>query len=821
MVVVYDCPLCDKQLFSLIKQIRHIGLYHESDAKFSFTCGLNGCGQVNKCFSSYRSHLYRKHRDLLVADYESEDQFDIENDTADDSDDDTAQAIVPEQVHIRQYRVEDLVKDLKNNLCLFILKLREKHCIPAVVHTDIIQDLKVFFHEFTTHLSEALKFHLERNLQINIDEEDDLRELLSQYTLIEQCFDEVSSEWMLQQYCTEQLGYISPLQLEMNGRVPNAHLQYIPLLALLQKLAKNEDIWAMLNSHPAKRNEDILKDYTDGEQCKAHPLLCNHNNIRLHFYVDEFEIVNPLGAKRGKHKLTAVYFKLGNIHHRYTSKVEHIYLSILVKHKLIYKDASNYYDVFRPLIDDVRLLETEGVVLDCGRESKRFFGTIASISSDNLSAHAVAGFSRNFSHGRICRFCMATREEITSKFREEEFVMRDGNNYNYHLRAVEEDPENGLVYGVIRPCCFASLNNTPALMTHLFPPDIMHDVLEGVIPFVLKHILNKMIRERILTLGQLNYEIENYQYGWNEKTSKPQLISERMLKSDGQISGSASEKWTLFRLLPLLIGLLIVPNKYWDCYLLLREVVDIIMAPVIRRSWLPYLEEKTTEFLVSFSNLFENRPIPKMHYIVHYPQLIALYGPLVHLSCMRFEAKHQYFKKLSSVVCNFKNITKTLATRHQMRQCWEQANEKTLGKEVSHTGSCSEIRGGCIPDVAAQALQKSIHVPLEDLAMQTTKSLVCNDVPYRIGELKVVELLESEHIPIFLEVTAIYCINSQWFVVGRRMVPSSFEYHLHSFKLEEKGWVALKVGEEVDHHGLDIHCNMEGERYVTLRYWVV
>lgn len=139
---------------------------------------------------------------------------------------------------------------------------------------------------------------------------------------------------MLQQYCTEEFGYMSPLQLEMNGQIPNAHLQYILLLTLLQKLAKSEDIWAILNSQPAEKNEDILEEYTDGEQWKSHLLLCNHNNIRVHFYIDEFEIINPLGVKRGKHKLTAEYFKLGNFHHRYTSKVEHIYLSILVKQKI-------------------------------------------------------------------------------------------------------------------------------------------------------------------------------------------------------------------------------------------------------------------------------------------------------------------------------------------------------------------------------------------------------------------------------------------------------------------------------------------------------
>lgn len=826
MAVVYSCPLCNKHTFSLIKQIRHIGLYHGNDATFTFTCGLNGCAQVNKCFSSYRSHAYRKHRDLLIVCNENGGQleqieyYDGDNYNVDDNDDDdNTQDNVP--VHAREYRTEDLVKDLKRNLCLFILKLREKHCIPAVVHTDIVEDLKVILQEFTSHFSEALKFHLEKNLQINIDEDDDLGELLSQNAIFEQCIKEISSEWMLQQYCTEELGYISPLQLEMNGENPDAHLQYIPLLALLQKLAKNEDIWAMLNSQPAEKNEDILEDYTDGEQCKTHPLLCNHNSIRLHFYVDEFEIVNPLGAKRGKHKLTAVYFKLGNLHHRYTSKVEHIYLSILVKHKFIHKDASNYDDVFRPLIEDIMALETDGVLLECNGESKQFVGTIATVSADNLSAHAVAGISRNFSHGRLCRFCMATREDVRSKFREEEHVMRDRNNYSYHLRAVEEDTENGSVYGVIHPCCFSSLNYAPVLITHLFPPDVMHDVLEGVIPFVLKNILNEMIREKMLTLGQLNYAIDNFSYGWNNKRSKPQPISERSLKRGGQLSGSASEKWTLLRLLPELIGSLIVPNKYWDLYLLLREVVDIVMAPVVRKSWMPYLEEKITEFLVTFDSLFKGTSIPKMHYLVHYPQLMRLYGPLVHLSCMRFEAKHQYFKKLSSVVCNYKNISKTLATRHQMRQCWEQANLASLGKEVGHTGSCSEVGGSFLPDVVARALQRRLDVPLEDAVLQTTKSLVCNDVPYRVGELKVIEVIQSEDIPIFLEIKALYCTYGQWFVVGKKMVPSSFESHFHSFKVEERGWIALKVGEEVDHHGLDMYSSMEGEHYVALRYWLV
>lgn len=40
------------------------------------------------------------------------------------------------------------------------------------------------------------------------------------------------------------------------------------------------------------------------------------------------------------------------------------------------------------------------------------------------------------------------------------------------------------------------------------------------------------------------------------------------------------------------------------------------------------------------------------------------HGPLVYLSSLRFEAKHQYFKRVATVLENFKNITKSLARRH-------------------------------------------------------------------------------------------------------------------------------------------------------------
>lgn len=46
-------------------------------------------------------------------------------------------------------------------------------------------------------------------------------------------------------------------------------------------------------------------------------------------------------------------------------------------------------------------------------------------------------------------------------------------------------------------------------------------------------------------------------------------------------------------------------------------------------------------------------------------------GPLVHLWCMRYEAKHKYFKGIATVIGNYKNVEKTVASRHQRNMCYK------------------------------------------------------------------------------------------------------------------------------------------------------
>lgn len=52
----------------------------------------------------------------------------------------------------------------------------------------------------------------------------------------------------------------------------------------------------------------VLGDFCDGEFIKNHPLVTdNPEMLMLAFYFDDLETANPLGSRRGKHKLGKLF----------------------------------------------------------------------------------------------------------------------------------------------------------------------------------------------------------------------------------------------------------------------------------------------------------------------------------------------------------------------------------------------------------------------------------------------------------------------------------------------------------------------------------
>ncbi|CAF2779622.1 unnamed protein product [Rotaria sp. Silwood2] len=184
---------------------------------------------------------------------------------------------------------------------------------------------------------------------------------------------------------------------------------------------------------------------------------------------------------------------------------------------------------------------------------------------------------------------------------------------------------------------------------------------------IVQSILKELSARRILTYAQIEARLEAFEYGQNDQSNKPPTVRPKHL-TNNHIPGSASQKLLLFQMLPIIFHDVI--NRLIDLlpiYTCLREIVSIVFATRIRKSWLPYLTSVTISFHSLMIDKLPDNITAKVHFITHYPELIKRNGPPRNYWCQRFEGKHLYFKKLAIRSSNFKNVSFTLAKRHQLR----------------------------------------------------------------------------------------------------------------------------------------------------------
>lgn len=89
----------------------------------------------------------------------------------------------------------------------------------------------------------------------------------------------------------------------------------------------------------------------------------------------------------------------------------------------------------------------------------------------------------------------------------------------------------------------------------------------------------------------------------------------------------ATQMWCLGRLLPLMIGAKISEgDQRWCNFLRLLRIMDYLFAPVLSKDCVAHLKELIEEHHKEFKELYPSCTIiPKMHYMVHYPEFIERY----------------------------------------------------------------------------------------------------------------------------------------------------------------------------------------------------
>ncbi len=222
------------------------------------------------------------------------------------------------------------------------------------------------------------------------------------------------------------------------------------------------------------------------------------------------------------------------------------------------------------------------------------------------------------------------------------FPLRSKLTHEANVLEVQQNQHVQNVNGVKRDCFFNKLTYFHTVTS--FPPDFLHDLLEGIVPFELSLCLKKLISDKYFTLDELNSAIQNFPYLFSDKTNRPNKIP-RSFSINGTIGGNGHENWTLLRLIPLMIGELIPENDVtWGVILKLKDIVELLATPSFTDQTLCYLEENISVHRQLLQDAFPDCKLrPKHHFVEHYPYLIRCFGPLLDCWTIRFEAKHSFF----------------------------------------------------------------------------------------------------------------------------------------------------------------------------------
>lgn len=414
---------------------------------------------------------------------------------------------------------------------------------------------------------------------------------------------------------------------------------YVPILGTLQSLFKNSEICdAFLQ--PKEHEKGIYRDICDGSLFQCNALFSQRRHaIQIQLYYDDFETANPLGSKKGIHKLGCLYFILRNLPPKFNSVLTNIHVISLFHSQDLKKYG--FDDILKPFIDDLKTLETEGIEVPFS--DTPLLGSVVQVTGDNLGLHGLFGFVESFSATHFCRFCLITKDESQSVFTEDHpgLVFRTREIHTEHCAALCENHLLVSTFGVKKTCLLNTLNFFHT--SENYAVDIMHDLLEGVVQYELKLVFRYLIEQKCVSLEALSQRIHSFNYGYIERKNRPSWL--KLDEGSKDLGLNAIQSWCLVRNTPLILGDVVNKNdSCWNLLLLLIQIVNIVFSPVVTYGMTYFLKHLIHEHHSLFKLLFpQKRLIPKHHFMLHYPKCIRKIGPLLHVWCMRFEAKHNFF----------------------------------------------------------------------------------------------------------------------------------------------------------------------------------
>lgn len=331
------CKKCHKKFVKTLLLIKH-SFFHLKFDKI-VKCCFDLCDAVYRNNQSYRSHLSNVHNfrfkyftkpisqasinNIISVNSVSMENTGLENNTA-----------------IEEIPVSEISESasssfaVSHTLSFIYFKLKYEHNVPDgvinsisdTINSNLIPGIIQKFSEelFTITQNNNINDHVRNEIEYtfkNVFKENQLR-----------------TNYMRNKYYREQFNFISPIKIELgkNNSHQDCHYYYVPILEVIKSLISEKEICELIvNSNIPETQPNTLSDYHDGTAYKRNSFFNSDQKIEIILFADAFNICNPLGSAKNKHKQLAVYFTLGNIPPSMRLNSDNIQLVLLVYDKYL------------------------------------------------------------------------------------------------------------------------------------------------------------------------------------------------------------------------------------------------------------------------------------------------------------------------------------------------------------------------------------------------------------------------------------------------------------------------------------------------------
>jgi hypothetical protein len=251
-------------------------------------------------------------------------------------------------------------------------------------------------------------------------------------------------------------------------------------------------------------------------------------------------------------------------------------------------------------------------------------------------------------------------------------------------------------------------------------------------------------------------------------------------------------------------------DKVYQLLLLLRYVVYYIMAPALSFGQVACMKTMIDDYIERRQELFSHVPLrPKHHYMSHYPWLTLKFGPLVRLWTLRFEAKHQYFKRCIRNSHNFVNLSYMLARRHQLLQAY-------LSEGVRFSDEIFLGKRGIVLDSALTADVCSLLEVSGIASYNCYADVTIRGQKYSQNCVLPVALPVLQN-AVFAQVLLVVVDGNVKFLVKLRLAEFDFKVGCYYLTDNDNGIKIVQLDDFLDYHPLNIYI-IKGNSFIVLKH---